>query len=183
MTTETCYDATHTVDDRYSPPACGELEEIAEVLAEGRLSSGAPVLAIYEKALAGWFGVKRAITVNSGSSALHATLVALGVGHGDEVLVPATAPIPTAMPILTCGAVPVIVDTAPGSLSLDPADVSVRLPRSLPRACLRTRSDTAIGPCTTSRSSPLTSPHARTPKRCVRRRSSCRFIRRCRTRP
>jgi len=43
------------------------------------------------------------------------------------VLVPATAPIATAMPILTCGATPVIVDTAPGSLALDPADVQAKL--------------------------------------------------------
>jgi perosamine synthetase len=72
-------------------------------------------------------GITRAIAVNSGSSALHATLVALGIRTGDEVLIPATAPIPTAMPILTCGAVPVIVDTRPGSLAMDPADVQVKL--------------------------------------------------------
>lgn len=127
MTTEITYDVGHPVDDRYAPPASGELDEIADVLKDGRLSGGALVLPIYEKALADWFGVKRAIAVNSGSSALHATLVALGVRAGDEVLVPATAPIPTAMPILTCGATPVIVDTAPGSLAMDPADVQAKL--------------------------------------------------------
>jgi dTDP-4-amino-4,6-dideoxygalactose transaminase len=127
MTTDIVFDATHPVDDRYTPPACGELDEIADVLADGRLSGGALVLPIYEQALAAWFGVKRAVAVNSGSSALHATLVALGVRPGDEVLVPATAPLPTAMPILTCGATPVIVDTAPWSLALDPADVSAKL--------------------------------------------------------
>lgn len=127
MTTEITFDAATPIDDRYIPPASGELDEIAEVLADGRLSGGALVVPVYEKALAGWFGVKRAVAVNSGSSALHATLVALGVGAGDEVLVPATAPIPTAMPILTCGATPVIVDTAPESLALDPADVQAKL--------------------------------------------------------
>ena len=81
----------------------------------------------YEQALAGWFGAARAVAVNSGTSALHATLVALDVHAGDEVIVPATAPLPTAMPILTCGAVPVIVDTAPWSLALDLADVSAKL--------------------------------------------------------
>jgi perosamine synthetase len=105
----------------------GELDEIADVLADGRLSGGALVLPTYEKALAGWFGVRRAVAVNSGNSALHATLVALGVRAGDEVLVPATAPIPTAMPILTCGAVPVIVDTEPGALAMDPVDVQTKL--------------------------------------------------------
>lgn len=127
MTTEITYDAANPVDDRYSPPASGELDEIAEILADGRLSGGARILPVYEKALAGWFGVQRAVAVNSGSSALHATLVALGVRPGDEVLVPATAPIPTAMPILTCGATPVIVDTVPGSLGMDPADAQAKL--------------------------------------------------------
>ncbi|MDG4833782.1 DegT/DnrJ/EryC1/StrS family aminotransferase [Solwaraspora sp. WMMD1047] len=127
MTPELTHDAARPVNDRYTPSPCGELDEIAEVLAEGRLSGGAPVLPRYEQALADWFGVKRAVAVNSGSSALHATLVALGVRAGDQVLVPATAPLPTAMPILTCGATPVIVDTAPGSLAMDPDAVAARL--------------------------------------------------------
>jgi perosamine synthetase len=127
MTTEILFDAQRPVDDRYAPPAAGELDEIAEVLADGRLSGGALILPVYEQALAAWFGVKRAVAVNSGTSALHATLIALGVRTGDEVLVPATAPIATAMPILTCGATPVIVDTAPGSLAMDPADVQAKL--------------------------------------------------------
>lgn len=128
MTTDhQTFDSANAVDDRYPQPACGELDEITEVLTNGRLSGGAPVLPVYERALVGWFGVKRAIAVNSGTSALHATLIALDVKPGDEVLVPATAPLPTAMPILTCGATPIIVDTLPGSLALDPADVSPKL--------------------------------------------------------
>jgi perosamine synthetase len=115
------------LDDRYRPPACGELEEFAGVLANGGLSGGAPVVAAYERTLAAWFGVARAIAVSSGTSALHATLAALGAKAGTEVLVPATAPLPTAMPILTCGATPVIVDTRPGSLALDPADLVRKL--------------------------------------------------------
>jgi perosamine synthetase len=127
MTSSQPFDAMHPIDDRYAPPAYGELAAITDVLADGRLSGGAPVLAAYEQALANWFGVSRAVAVNSGTSALHATLISLGVHPGDEVLVPATAPIATAMPILTCGAVPVIVDTAPGSLALDARDVSLKL--------------------------------------------------------
>lgn len=127
MTTSLSYDARRPVDDRYSPPVCGELAAIRDVIEDGRLSGGAAVLPIYERELAGWFGVKRAIAVNSGSSALHAALVALGVEPGTEVIVPATAPLPTVMPVLTCGATPVIVDTLPGSLALDPADVARKL--------------------------------------------------------
>ncbi|MEJ3745551.1 aminotransferase class I/II-fold pyridoxal phosphate-dependent enzyme [Actinomycetes bacterium KLBMP 9797] len=127
MTTDLIFDPTHPVDDRYRPPACGELDEIAGLMADGRLSGGAPVLAAYEQALTTWFGTARAVAVNSGSSALHATLAALDVKPGSEVLVPATAPLPTAMPILTRGATPVIVDTLPNSLAMDPCDVERKL--------------------------------------------------------
>src|SRR5438093_1618114 len=118
MTTDLAYDTANPVDDRYAPPDCGELAAFGEILLGGRLSGGAPVLAEYEHALARWFGATCAVAVNSGSSALHATLVALDVKPGTDVLVPATAPLPTAMPILTCGATPVIVDTLPGTLGL-----------------------------------------------------------------
>lgn len=127
MTTDVTIDATNPIDDHYQPPACGELNEVATVLNDGRLSGGAPVVAAYEQALAAWFGADRAIAVNSGTSALHATLTALDVKPETEVIVPATAPLPTAMPILTCGATPVIVDTLPDSLALDPADVARKL--------------------------------------------------------
>ncbi|GAA2332898.1 DegT/DnrJ/EryC1/StrS family aminotransferase [Dactylosporangium salmoneum] len=127
MTTDLRYDAAHPVDDRYTPPPDRELDAFAAVLGDGRLSGGAPILAEYEQALATWFRVTRAIAVSSGSAALHAALVAVGVGPDDEVLVPATAPIATAMPILTCHATPVIVDTVPGSLALDPQDIARKL--------------------------------------------------------
>ncbi|MFG1913820.1 DegT/DnrJ/EryC1/StrS family aminotransferase [Micromonospora sp. NPDC048898] len=114
------------VDDRYSPPPCGELDEIRAVLDDGRLSGGAQILPVYERTLAHRFGAARAIAVNSGSSALHAALIAFNVRPGTEVLVPATAPLPTAMPIITCGAIPV-PDTLPNSLAPDPTDVDRKL--------------------------------------------------------
>ncbi|MEV6350268.1 DegT/DnrJ/EryC1/StrS family aminotransferase [Actinoplanes sp. NPDC051851] len=119
--------AQEPVPDRYAPPATGEASLLAEIIDSGRLSGGADIVTDYERALAGWFGVSRAIAVNSGSSALHATLLAAGVKPGDEVLVPATAPLPTALPILTCGAMPVIVDVSPASLALDPDDVAAKI--------------------------------------------------------
>jgi perosamine synthetase len=115
------------VADRYQPPDVGELEELAGVLADGRLSGGAPILAAYEQALAAYFGSAHAVAVNSGSSALHAALHALGASGGAEVMVPAIAPLPTALPILTAVATPVVVDVLPGSLALDPDDVRRKL--------------------------------------------------------
>lgn len=123
----TGFDAFHRVNDWYTPPLAGELDALADLLADGDLSGSAPIVTAYEQALAAWFGVRRAIAVNAGSTALAASLHALGVRPGSEVLVPATAPLPTAMPILTCGATPVIVDTLPGSLALDPQQIEAKL--------------------------------------------------------
>lgn len=89
----------------------------------GQLSGGAPIIAAYEDALASFFGSRYAVAVNSGSSALHAALVTVGAAPGSEVIVPAVAPLPTALPILTCGATPVIVDVLPGTLAIDPDDL------------------------------------------------------------
>lgn len=117
------FDAGHPVNDRYTPAEAGELAALADLLDGGMLSGGAPVIGAYETALRDFFDVRHAVAVNSGSSALHAALVAVGVAAGTEVIVPAVAPIPTALPILTCGATPVIVDVLPGSLALNPDDV------------------------------------------------------------
>jgi perosamine synthetase len=123
----TRFTAHEPVPDRYAPTATGEASLLAEIIDSGRLSGGADIVTDYERALAGWFGARRAIAVNSGSSALHATLIAAGVKPGDEVLVPATAPLPTALPILACAAVPVIVDVSPASLALDPEDMTAKI--------------------------------------------------------
>jgi perosamine synthetase len=122
-----CYTESSPVPDRYAPPPGDELSAIEAVLAGGVLSGGARVVADYEAALAARFGTAHAIAVNSGSSALHAVLHVLGARPGKEVLVPATAPLPTAFPILTSGATPVIVDVAEGTLGLDPDDVARKL--------------------------------------------------------
>jgi len=121
------YTESRPVPDRYAPPAKDEAAAIEGVLAGGILSGGAQVVADYEAALAAWFGVAHAIAVNSGTSALHTVLHLLGARPGAEVMVPATAPLPTAFPILTTGATPVIVDVTEGALGLDPGDVARKL--------------------------------------------------------
>lgn len=123
----TQFSAPRPVPDRFFPAPAGELDTLREVLESGRLSGGAEIVAAYERALAAWFGVRRVIAVNSGTSALHASLIAAGAGPGTEVLVPATAPLPTALPVLTCGATPVIVDVVADGLALSPGDVAAKI--------------------------------------------------------
>jgi perosamine synthetase len=121
------YSRSQPVPDRYAPPPRDETAAVKEVLASGTLSGGAEIVADYETALADRFGAAHAIAVNSGTSALHAVLHVLGAGPGTEVMVPATAPLPTAFPVLTTVAAPIIVDVADGALGLDPADVARKL--------------------------------------------------------
>jgi len=71
-------------------------------------------------------GAKHCLAVNSGTSALIASLIGLGIKHGDEVLVPAYTYIASASAILAVGAFPVIVEVD-ASLTMDPADLEAKI--------------------------------------------------------
>ena len=89
-----------------------ELKYVNDVLDRGWLTLGRYVTA-FETAFAAYIGVKHAITVSSGTAALHLALLAAGIGAGDEVIIPATTFIATANAVTYCGATPVIVDVDP----------------------------------------------------------------------
>jgi len=76
-----------------------------------------------ERAFASRFRMKYAITFNSGTTTLHAALKALGVGYGDEVIMPALTVAMCMNAILYCNAIPVVADVIPDTFLLDPADV------------------------------------------------------------
>ena len=95
----------------YCLPFIGE-EEIAEVadsLRSGWVTTG-PKVKRFEQEFAAYVGVKHAIAVNSCTAALHTSLAALGVGPGDEVIVPTLTFCATANVVVHLGATPVIVD-------------------------------------------------------------------------
>ena len=96
-----------------------EARAVAQVMARGRLARG-PEIDAFEREFAAWLVVDGAVAMNSGTSALIAALRALGVGPGDEVIMPALTFIATANAILNCGATPVLVDVDPHSWNLDP---------------------------------------------------------------
>lgn len=66
---------------------------------------------------------KYAFAVNSGTSALHVALLSLGIGPGDEVIVPAFTMVATINAVLYCGATPVLVDSDPTTWNMDPIAV------------------------------------------------------------
>jgi dTDP-4-amino-4,6-dideoxygalactose transaminase len=82
-----------------------------EVVASMRLLNG-PNLAEFEREFGRFLGVKHAIGVASGTDAIYLSLNALGIGSGDEVILPAHAPAPCIEPILGVGATPILVDKA-----------------------------------------------------------------------
>jgi perosamine synthetase len=99
-----------------------ELNAIADVLASGQLTMGAKV-AEFEAALAAACGVGHAAAVSSGTAALHLAVLALGIGPGDEVIVPAYTFPATANVVELSGARAVLVDVDPETFLVQPARV------------------------------------------------------------
>jgi len=109
----------------FQPPAIGdeEIEAVAETLRSGWLTTG-PSAAELERRFADYVDAKHALAVTSGTAALHLSLVALGVGPGDEVITtPITWPA-TANVIIHTGAVPVFADVRGEDLNIDPEHVA-----------------------------------------------------------
>jgi perosamine synthetase len=96
-----------------------EIEAVVSVLKGSRLSLG-PALKEFESAIATYAGCAHAVAVNSGTSALHLALLALGIGEGDEVIVPSFTFIAAANVIRHVRATPVFVDIDPRALNLNP---------------------------------------------------------------
>src|SRR3990172_5060872 len=79
----------------------------------------------FEKNFADYCGIKYCLGVNSGTSALHLALLALGVGEGDEVIIPAQTFVATAWGITYCGAKPVFVDIEPKTHTMDVSKIEL----------------------------------------------------------
>jgi perosamine synthetase len=96
-----------------------DLQAVREALASGRLVQGERV-AEFERTVADYVGCKHAVAVTNCTAALHLSLIALGVGPGDLVIVTAYSWIATANVIELCGAQPVFIDIERDSFNIDP---------------------------------------------------------------
>jgi perosamine synthetase len=90
---------------------------------ESRWVAQGPRVAEFERAVADRVGASEAVAVSSGTAALHLALLALGVGPGDEVVVPSLSFIATANSVRHCGAEPVFADADMETFNLDPESV------------------------------------------------------------
>jgi len=111
-----------------SVPATGdeEWQALREPLQSGWLTQG-PKVKAFEEAFATRHQVAHAVATTSGTTALHLALVALGIGPGDEVIVPAFTWVATANAVVYTGATPVFVDVRPDTYNIDPDGVAVAL--------------------------------------------------------
>ena len=107
-----------------------ELEALRGPFETGWIGLG-PKTAEFEEKFAAYVGAKHAVGVNSATAALHLSCLALGIGAGDEVLVPTITFVSTAHAPAYCGATPVFVDVEPDTLNIDVEDIQRKLtPRS-----------------------------------------------------
>ena len=126
----------HDIDER-------DIEAVACVLRSDWLTSG-PMVGEFEAAFARTVGAPDAVAVSNGTAALHAAIFALGIGPGDEVIVPPMTFAASANAVVYQGGTPVFADVDADTLLLDPAKVAAKI---TPRTKAIVAVDYAGQPC------------------------------------
>jgi dTDP-4-amino-4,6-dideoxygalactose transaminase len=114
----------------FGSPALGEaeIEEVVQSLSSGWLGTG-PKVAQFERNFAIYKGIpeNHVAAVNSCTAALHISLIAAGVGPGDEVITTPMTFAATVNAIIHSGAMPVLADIDPVTMNIDPAQIEARI--------------------------------------------------------
>ncbi len=103
-----------------------DIQAVVDVLRSDWITTG-PKVAEFEQALADFVGAKETIAVSSGTAALHAAMYAIGIGPGDEVILPPMTFAATANAVVFQGGTPVFADVDPETLLIDPAQVEGKI--------------------------------------------------------
>jgi len=98
-----------------------EKEYVLDCLESNWISSNGKYIGLFEEKFADYLGVKHAIACCNGTAALHVALLALGIGSGDEVIVPTFTYVATANAVVYTGATPVLADCEADTWNIDPA--------------------------------------------------------------
>jgi perosamine synthetase len=104
-----------------------EKRYLLECIESNWISSAGPFVRRFEEAFASAVGCRFGVSCSSGTAALHLALAALGLGPGDEVIVPAFTMIATANAVAYTGASPVLADADPATWNVDVASVEARI--------------------------------------------------------
>ena len=100
---------------------------VASVIRQGMFWAIGPKITEFEQLIAEYTGRKFAVACNSGTSALHALLLAYGIKSGDEIIVPSFIFIATANSVIYVNAKPVFAEIEEETYGLDPEDVKERI--------------------------------------------------------
>jgi len=104
-----------------------EKKYVNECLDSSWISSAGKFISQFEEAFAAFCGTRYAISANNGTTALHLALLGLNTGPGDEVIVPTLTYVASANAIRYCGARPVLVDSEPRTMNIDPLAIERRI--------------------------------------------------------
>lgn len=106
-------------------PNVGEAEKkyLARAIDDGYVSTVGPFVSKFEENFAGYLGTKKAISTQSGTTAIYMALYELGIKKGDEVIVPALTFVATVNPVKYLNATPVFVDIAGNTWNIDPEKI------------------------------------------------------------
>ena len=112
----------------YQPSLKGnEKKYVNDCLDSTWISSKGKYIQMFEERFSEFVGINHSTTVCNGTVALHLALVTLGVGEGDEVIVPSFTYIASVSTIVLTGAKPVFVDSLEDTWQMDPADVKSKI--------------------------------------------------------
>ena len=101
----------------------GSAEEVVKIMKSGKVSYWTGTVGMeFEDKFAKWVGAKMAISCTNGTAALHIALASLGIGPGDEVIVPSYSFIASSFSVVQAGAIPVFADVTDDH-TIDPADI------------------------------------------------------------
>jgi perosamine synthetase len=100
---------------------------VRDCLETNWISSLGRYITRFEEAFAAWCGMPHGVACSSGTAALHLSLVALGIGPGDEVIIPDFTLIVSANTVILSGAKPVLVDVDEKTWCLDPKKIEAKI--------------------------------------------------------
>jgi perosamine synthetase len=104
-----------------------ELEYVADCLKTNWISSQGKYVDEFEQKFASYCGCRHGISTTSGTTALHLAVASVGIGRGDEVIIPAFTMIATAFAVAYTGATPVLVDAEPETWNMDTTQIEGKI--------------------------------------------------------